>query len=138
MARQKIILIEDDEALSIVMQEELDRAGFKVNLASNGEKGLDLARSKKPDLVLLDLMLPTISGYDVLTKLKEDAKTEKIPVIIITALSMDENIRKAMDAGAADYFVKSQHTVIELIEMIKDFFTQGASRTVKQPMKVKA
>ncbi len=127
MEKFKIALIEDDEVLSIVMREELGKAGFNILLASDGEKGIQLVRSKKPDLVLLDLMLPKKSGFEVLEELKKDPKTKSIPVVILTVLSMDENIQKALRAGAKDYFVKSQHTVLELIEMIKGFFASGVS-----------
>ena len=121
MKKSKIVLIEDDEVLSIVMREELGRAGFNVSLAFDGEKGIRLVRSKKPNLVLLDLMLPKKSGFDVLKELKKDPKTKDIPVVILTVLSLDEDIQKALRAGASDYFVKSQHTALELVEMIKNF-----------------
>lgn len=127
MKKFKIILIEDDEVLSIVMQEELGRAGFNVLLAPDGEKGVELVRSKKPDLVLLDLMLPKKHGFEVLEELKKDPKTKSIPVVILTVLSMDKDIQKALQAGANDYFVKSQHTALELVEMIKSFFAGGTS-----------
>ncbi len=133
MKKSKIALIEDDEVLSIVIREELSRAGFDVSLASDGEKGIRLVRSKKPDLVLLDLMLPEKSGFDVLKELKEDPKTNNIPVVILTALSLDENIQKALRAGASDYFVKSQHTALELVEMIKNFFVGGTSPKDRKP-----
>ncbi len=121
MKKPKITLIEDDEVLSIVMREELVKAGFDVLLAFDGEKGVRLVRSKKPDLVLLDLLLPKKSGFEVLQELKKDPRTKSIPVVILTSLSMDEGIQKALRAGADDYFVKSQHTSLELVEMIKDF-----------------
>lgn len=121
MKKSKIVLIEDDEVLSIVMREELGRAGFDISLATDGEKGIRLVRNKKPDLVLLDLMLPEKSGFEVLEELKKDPKTKNIPVVILTVLSLDENIQKALRLGASDYFVKSQHTALELVEMIKNF-----------------
>jgi DNA-binding response OmpR family regulator len=125
MKKPKIALIEDDEVLSIVMQEELAKAGFDVSLAFDGEKGIKLVRSKKPDLVLLDLLLPKKSGFEVLQELKKAPQTKSIPVVILTVLSMDEGIQKALRAGADDYFVKSQHTALELVEMIKNFFAGG-------------
>jgi DNA-binding response OmpR family regulator len=128
MNKQRIVLIEDDEMLSMVMKEELGRAGYDVALANNAEDGLKLVQSKKPELVLLDLMLPTRSGYEVLEELKAGEKTKKIPVVILTVLSMDEHIQKAMRAGAADYFVKSQHTALELVELIQEFFTSKGNQ----------
>ena len=123
--KSKIVLIEDDEVLSLVMAEELKKGGFNVSVASDGEAGLERVRSKKPDLVLLDLMLPKKSGYEVLKELKEDAKTKGIPVIILTALSMDEALQKSLKLGADDYYIKSQHTVTELVDIIKGFFISG-------------
>ena len=125
MKKFKIALIEDDEVLSIVMQEELGKAGFDVLIAADGEKGIKLVKSQKPDLVLLDLMLPKKSGFEVLQELKKDPKTKNIPVVILTSLSLDEGIQKALRLGADDYFVKSQHTSLELVEMIRNFFVGG-------------
>jgi len=133
MKKSKIIIIEDDEVLSIVMKEELKKVGFNVSLAPDGERGIELVRSKKPDLVLLDLMLPKKSGFDVLKELKKDPNTKDIPVVILTVLSMDEHIQKALGAGAEDYFVKSQHTALELVEMIKNFFVGRASSKSRKP-----
>lgn len=121
MKKQRIVLIEDDAIMSLVMKEELGKVGFDVTIARTGQNGLRQVAAKMPSLVLLDLVLPDISGYEVLKRLKGDDATKKIPIIILTALSMDENISKVMVAGASDYFVKSQHAVIELIEMIEQF-----------------
>lgn len=124
MKKLKIVLIENDEVLSIVIKEELSKAGFNIFLAIDGEKGIKLVQSKKPELVLLDLVIPKKSGFEVLQELKKDPKTKDIPVIILTTLSMDEDIQKTIRLGATDYFVKSQHTALELIEMIKDRTSQ--------------
>ena len=122
MDKNKIILIEADTALSVVMTEELGRVGFKVWVATDGEAGLSLTRKKKPDLVLLDIALPKKSGEIVLRELKADPATKDIPVVILTSVGMDESIKKALQLGAEDYFVKSQHAVGELIEMVQNLF----------------
>lgn len=123
LRKMNIVLVEDDEILSIVMKEELSKAGFKVFVAADGEAGLGLIKSKKPNLVLLDLMLTKKTGFEVLEELKKSPDTKDIPVIILSVLSTDEDIQKSYKLGADEYFVKSQHTVSELIEKIKNFIT---------------
>lgn len=125
MPNQTIALIEDDQTLSKFMYEELTEAGFTVEQAFDGEAGLALIQSKKPALVLLDIVMPKKSGIEVLEAIKQDPITKAIPVIIISANSSDEVIKKGLQLGAADYFVKSQHAVGEIVDMVKKFLTQG-------------
>ena len=120
MRNLKIVLIEDDEILSKVVNEELEEAGFEVYRAFEGQKGLDLVGLKKPDLVLLDLVLPGMHGFDVLEKLKSEPATSDIPVMILTMLGSDDDIKKGIQLGADDYVVKSQHAVGEIIDKIKE------------------
>ena len=123
MTGNKIVLIEDDEILSKVLYEELTDAGFNVLRAFDGESGLSMVADKKPDLVLLDLILPKKHGFDVLKELKASPDTARIHVIILTMLGSDEDIKKGLKLGADDYIVKTQHSVAEIIEKIKNFFT---------------
>jgi DNA-binding response OmpR family regulator len=125
MAKTKILLVEDDEVLSKVVDEELNEAGFESFRALDGEAGLQLAKEKRPDLILLDILLPKKNGFDVLESLKKSMDTEKIPVIVLTMLGSDEDIKKGLRLGAADYMVKSQHALPEIIEKVKDFFAKG-------------
>jgi len=122
MAKLKIVLVEDDEILSKVIYEELKDADFDVMQAFDGEEGLKLIRSKKPDLVLLDIILPKKDGFEVLEELKKSPDTQDIPVIVLTMIGKDEDIKKGLDLGANDYIVKSQHAIAEIIEKIKGFF----------------
>jgi DNA-binding response OmpR family regulator len=124
MKKTKIVLVEDDEILAKVLHEELVRAGFSVVLARDGEAGLSAVRRNIPDVVLLDLMLPKKHGFEVLAELKKASETRGIPVIILTALGDDEEIKKGFALGANDYIVKSQHAIAEIIEKIKGFFAQ--------------
>ncbi len=124
MTKQKIVLTEDDEILSKVVYAELVDAGFDVVQAFDGEAGLKLARSIKPDLLLLDVVLPKKSGFDVLGELKKDPETRGIPVILLTLLGEDEDIKKGLDMGAEDYLVKSSHATAEIVEKIKNFFAK--------------
>lgn len=132
-----IILIEDDEILSKVVYEELEDAGFNVLQAFDGEEGLKLATKKKSDLILLDIFMPKKNGFEVLKELKDSSVTRNIPVMILTMLGGDEDIKKGLKMGADDYIVKSQHSVSEIIEKIKDFFAKEkhleAKKTEKPP-----
>lgn len=124
MNKTMIILIEDDEILSKVIYEELKEAGFNVLQAFDGEEGLKLATNRKSDLILLDLLLPKKHGFEILGELKKSSITKDIPVIILTMLGSDEDIKKGLKLGADDYIVKSQHAVAEIVEKIKDFFVE--------------
>lgn len=123
MKKAHIILIEDDPILSKVINEELKIAGYDVDLAMDGEYGLELVKTKKPDLVLLDLILPKKHGFDVLADMKKSPETQSIPVIILTMLGSDDDIKKGIKLGANDYIVKSQHAVGEIIEKVDNFLS---------------
>lgn len=132
MNGQKIALIEDDEILARVLNEELAEAGFDVSLAFDGEAGLELVKSKKPNLVLLDIVMPKKDGFAVLEELKRSPTTKTTPVIILTVLGSDEDIKKGLELGANDYIVKSQHAVGEIVEKVKQFFAQEQHPGAKQ------
>jgi len=121
MINYKIALIEDDEITSKVVSEELKDAGFNVIKAFDGRAGLELIKAEMPDLVLLDVMMPKMQGFEVLEAAKKDLKTKDIPIIILTVLSDDENVKKGMDMGAKDYIIKSKHAVAEIPKKIKEF-----------------
>ena len=124
MNKTKIVLVEDDEILSKVLYIELGDSGFEVMQAFDGEAGLELVRSQKPDLVLLDLILPKKHGFEVLAELKKSPDTSGIPILILTMLGSDEDIKKGLQLGADDYIVKSQHAVAEIVEKVKSFLAK--------------
>lgn len=121
--KQKILIIEDDEILSKVIKEELEESDFEVLQAFDGEEGLSTAKlqEKKPNLILLDIMMPKMDGFEVLKALKGNPETKNIPVFILTVLGSDEDIKKGIQLGARDYIVKSQHAVSEIVEKIDKF-----------------
>ena len=123
MSKEKIVLIEDDEVLAKILKAELEEAGFIITLAADGETGLVAVRESKPDLVLLDLMLPEKHGFEVLAELKKSPETQAIPVSILTVMSADEDRQTALAIGAHDYIVKSQYAVAEIVKKIKSFFS---------------
>ena len=101
-----ILFVDDEAALRKVMSRRLERLGFDVLTAESGEEGLRLARERHPDLILLDIMMPTMKGRDVCARLKADPATAAIPVIFLTALGLADHVKAGMDAGAEDYLVK--------------------------------
>ena len=113
-----VLIIEDEKLIIVSTQMVLEAAGFRVESAVNGEEGIQKARSIRPDLVLLDIMMPGIDGWETLTRLKRDPETSGIPVIIFTAREHSRGHQKSTEMGAADYFRKpfEPDELIELVE----------------------
>lgn len=118
-AKKKILLVEDDEALAGVYLERMEAEGFEVRHVKNGEEALSNAIEFKPDLVLLDVMMPKISGFDVLDILRNTPDTTNVRVIMLTALSQPKDRERAEKLGVDDYLVKSQVVIADVIERIK-------------------
>jgi DNA-binding response OmpR family regulator len=116
---KKILFIEDESALQKSIAEILKKEGYETISAFNGESGLKLAKEKKPDLILLDLILPKLDGFAVLEKLKEDKETKEIPVIVLTNLEDVKDVGRALELGATTYLVKAQYNLEEVLEKIK-------------------
>ncbi len=114
-----ILFIEDETALQKTLSEVLRQEDYKVISSLDGEGGLNLAKLEKPDLILLDLILPKMNGFDVLANLKASPETKKIPVIVMTNLENLENVEKAIEAGAMTYLCKAQYSLTEILEKIK-------------------
>jgi DNA-binding response OmpR family regulator len=122
----RILLIEDDRFLRRAADAALRRHGFTVLTAVDGEEGLRLARAEKPDLVLLDLIMPGMQGFEVLKLLKADADTSSIPVIVLSNLGQDSDVQHALAAGAADYLIKANLALDMLIARVKIVFEAPA------------
>lgn len=116
---KKILMVEDDEGLAAVYVARLQAEGFNVQRVANGEEALAAAISFKPDLILLDVMMPKVSGFDVLDILKNTPETTNIRIIMLTALSQDADKERAQELGADDYLVKSQVVIADVVERIK-------------------
>lgn len=117
---KKILLIEDDPFISDIYITNLRNSGFEVSLASDGESGMAQIKKGGIDLILLDLLLPKIDGFEILKKMKEESSLKKIPVIILTNLGEKENIEKGLKLGAVDYLIKVNFSPREVIEKIKE------------------
>lgn len=118
MTQRTVLIIEDEKLIIVSTQMVLEAAGFRVESATNGEDGIAKAKAHTPDLVLLDIMMPGIDGWETLTRLKRDAATATIPVVIFTAREHSRGHQKSAEMGAADYFRKpfEPDELIELVE----------------------
>ena len=107
MSKQACVLVvEDEEHIRNILEYNLKLDGFDVYLAEDGRKGLEIARDKKPDAILLDWMMPEMDGLEVLSELKSDEQTKHIPVFMLTAKAMIHDVRKVLSEGADDYIAK--------------------------------
>jgi len=117
---KKILMIEDDRFLRKIYRDKLTRAGFDFIEATNGEEGLNKVISESPDLVLLDLILPRKNGFDVLIEMKRNKNTKNIPVIILSNLGQESDIKRGLGLGAQNYLVKTDISLSEVVEKIKE------------------
>ncbi|PIP24315.1 MAG: response regulator [Candidatus Nealsonbacteria bacterium CG02_land_8_20_14_3_00_37_10] len=116
---KNILIVEDDKFLRELISQKLIKEKYNVSEAIDGEEGIKKIKEEKPDLVLLDLILPGIDGFEVLAQMKEDRNVTKIPAIILSNLGQKEDIEKGLKLGAVDYLVKAHFTPGEIIEKIK-------------------
>jgi len=114
-----VLLVDDDLTLREMYQERLKAEGFEIVQASNGEEAIQKAKETKPNVILLDIMMPKINGFDVLKQLKANDELKEIPVIVLTALIQDVDRVQGKKLGAADYIVKSETMPGEVIAKIK-------------------
>ena len=117
--KKKILLVEDDMALSAVYRSRLEIEGFDVREANNGEDALSATVEYRPDLILLDVMMPKISGFDVLDLLRNTPETANVRIIMLTALSQPKDKERAESLGVDDYLVKSQVVIGDVVARVK-------------------
>lgn len=118
---KKVFLFEDEEIIYENIIHELEDEGFNVTLAKDGQDALKKVISAQPDIILLDLILPKLNGFEILKELKNEEKTKNIPVIILSNLGQGQDIRECMDLGAVDYMVKANVLIADVITKIKEF-----------------
>lgn len=122
-----ILFIEDEQALQKTLGEALRQEGFNIISALDGEIGLRLAQGKKPNLILLDLILPKINGFEVLKQLKDSPETKDIPVIVLSNLESVGDVQKVIELGATTYLVKTNYQLEEVVEKVKKALPQQDS-----------
>ena len=123
--KKKILLVEDDASLAAVYRARLELEGFDIKEVHNGEDALSAAVSYRPDLILLDVMMPKISGFDVLDILRNTPDTTNVRVIMLTALSQPKDKERAEQLGADDYLVKSQVVIGDVVERVRQTWQIG-------------
>ena len=121
----RIVVADDDRMFRKVAETTLRRQGYDVATASDGEEALQLIRSERPDMIILDLIMPKLLGFDVLTILKQDALTSAIPVIVLSSLTQEQDKQEALDLGAVAYFNKTTFSMSELVKQVENTLTKG-------------
>ena len=116
----KILIVEDDKFLSQILKGRLEREGFQISQAFDGEEGLNLMKKDIPSLVLLDLIMPKMSGFEMLERFSLDPQLRDIPVVVVSNLGQETDIQKAKSLGVTDYYVKVQMSIDELVGTLKN------------------
>lgn len=122
--KTKVLVVEDDQLMAGLLAEKLAKADFDVRLAVDGEIALKELENDVPDIILLDLILPGMSGFEILAKVKEDERTKAVPVIILSNLGSREEIDKGMKLGATSYLIKANVLIEEVVKKIRETISQ--------------
>jgi len=129
--KQKILIVDDEEVLRRIYSDRLTFEGFDVDTAADGEEALNKIKTAPPRLILLDILMPKINGLQVLEHLNTNAELKKIPVIILSNVANDENIKKALSLGARDYLLKTNFSPNEIISKIKALIDSGGEKVYR-------
>lgn len=121
----KIVCAEDDKLISASLVEGFTAAGFEVTAAHDGEEAVAKVKEIKPDVVLLDIMMPKLDGYGVVWELKADPDTAKTPVVMLTNLSDSDTLSKILEAGVTDYLLKSEQTIDQIVAKVNEVLSRG-------------
>lgn len=116
-----VLIIEDDKFLTKIYKTKLEKDGLKIEFAGNGEDGLKKMAADKPKVVLLDLVMPKMDGFEVLKQVQGDAALKKIPILVLSNLGQEEDISKAKKLGAKDFLVKSDTSIQAVVDLVKTF-----------------
>lgn len=121
----KILVVEDETFLVKIYSVKLKKEGYDVQIATDGEQAVKLSQTFKPDMILLDLILPKLNGFEALEQIRKKAVTKKTPVIVLSNLGQDEDIKRAESLGADDYLVKANFSIQDVVQKIKDVLGKG-------------
>ncbi len=116
--KKVIFIIEDDPALVAAYQVKFQQEGYTLQVATDGKIAMDALPGPIPDIVLLDLMLPEVSGFEVLTAMRKDERWRNVPVIIMTNLSDDKDVKQGKDLGASDYLIKANMNIKDIVDRV--------------------
>lgn len=123
-AKLKILIVEDDKFLQKILTTKFVKEGFDVVAASDGEEAVQKVTTDVPSLVLLDLILPKLTGFEVLTEIKTNMKTRAVPVIVLSNLGQDEDIIRARELGAMEFLVKADLSINEVVQKVKELYAR--------------
>ena len=115
----KVLLVEDESMIVDMYKMRLEEEGFEVLVTDRGTEAFEIASKEKPNIILLDVILPEIDGFSVLQMIKDDSKTKNIPVMMLTNLGQESDKEKGSQLGAVEYFIKSQHTPADVLAAVK-------------------
>lgn len=121
--KTRILIVEDEKMLTEMYATKFEMEGFDVEKAFDGASGLEKARSVKPNIILLDIIMPRIDGFAVLKELRSDADFKKTPIVLLTNLGQEDDIKKGKELGATDYFVKANHTPTDVVQKVRDILS---------------
>lgn len=123
-AKLKILIVEDDKFLQKILTTKFVKEGFDVVAASDGDEAVQKVTTDVPSLVLLDLILPKLTGFEVLTEIKTNLKTKGVPVIVLSNLGQDEDIIRARELGAMEFLVKADLSINEVVTKVKELYAR--------------
>lgn len=127
----KILIVDDEEILRRIYSDRLTFEGFGIDTAADGEEALNKIRAAAPNLILLDILMPKLNGLQVLEQLNADPQLKTIPVIVLSNVANDENIKKALSLGAKDYLLKTNFSPNEIINKIKTLLESGGQKVYR-------
>lgn len=119
-----VLVVEDDKFYSNIYKVKLAKEGFDIRVANNGREALAFAREKMPELVLMDLIMPDMDGFEALREFKSDEKLRNIPVVVLSNLSQEEDIKRVMEAGALDYIVKANISLQDMVDRVRKYLSK--------------
>jgi DNA-binding response OmpR family regulator len=120
----RVLVVEDDNFLRKILVMKFEAEGFQVESAADGEAGLHQVVANPPDLMLLDMILPNMNGFEVLSEMRTNKLTSKVPVIVLSNLGQEEDIKRATELGAVDFLVKSNLSIMEVVQKVKEAYAR--------------
>jgi len=131
MSKEPILIVEDDKFLRELMSRKLNNSGFSVEVAIDGKEALKKIKEKKYKIILLDLVLPGMDGFEILGEIKKDNETKNIPVIILSNLGQEEEVERGLKLGAEDYLIKAHFTPDEIVNKIEEVLKKAVFNSEK-------
>jgi len=134
---KKILIIEDDPFLSEVYAAKFSQSGFVTEVAADGKKGMEKIKTEKPDLIILDIVLPKMDGFELLKKVKEDSTLKEIPVVLLTNLGQKNEVEKGLSLGADEYIIKAHFTPTAIVAKVKEILSHSKTNNKSKTNSIK-